>query len=391
MPGAPTRRPDRRPRAALRPLAGAIALTGALLAGACAPAMVPAGPPARAAEVQEDALVMPDGARLPLRRFSPEGPPRGVILALHGFNDYSRAFRRPAPWFTGRGWILYAYDQRGFGQAGNRGLWAGADTLAQDARTAARLIRARHPGLPLVLLGESMGGAVLMLATTEGEGAPHDALVLVAPAVRGFSALSWLERNALWFMAHALGPLGVYGSTPTVRASDNDEALRELGRDPRVLKTTRMDTLWGLVSLMERALDAAGRMRGDTPTLVLFGERDRLVPPEVAAAMLARLPEEGDAARRIAVYPRGYHLLLRDRFGRNVTEDVLAFIESGGRALPSEAEERGRAALLAARNGAVAVAERPDQGAELAAQRTTGPAPDAAAASAGQATRALAR
>src|SRR4051794_3584618 len=172
------------------PVAGrvlrSLALLLALCAAACTPVVIPAGPVVTTPTVAGDALIMPDGARLPLRRWLPEGLPRAILLALHGFNDAARNFMEEvAPEFTRAGVAVYAYDQRGFGAAPHPGIWPGGATLAADATEAARLIRARHPGLPLVMLGESMGGAVLVLAATEPHPPPADGYILTAPAFWG--------------------------------------------------------------------------------------------------------------------------------------------------------------------------------------------------------------
>src|SRR3546814_13687678 len=64
--------------------------------------------------------------------FRADGPPAAIILALHGFNDYSRSFEAPAAYWADRGIATYAYDQRGFGQTPHRGLWPGAARLIAD-------------------------------------------------------------------------------------------------------------------------------------------------------------------------------------------------------------------------------------------------------------------
>jgi acylglycerol lipase len=63
------------------------ALLLALLTSACGPYVFPPGEPQRAPVLGESAIAAADGVELPLRRWLPEGPPRTVILALHGFND----------------------------------------------------------------------------------------------------------------------------------------------------------------------------------------------------------------------------------------------------------------------------------------------------------------
>ena len=167
-----------------------------LLLAACGPAADPeirfalSAPPRAVAEASPPArftnseFIAPDGARLPLRKWLPGGDVKAVILALHGFGDYSNAFAMPAALWAERGIATYAYDQRGFGGAPGRGLWAGEGQLAADAVTASRLLRLAYPGRPLYLLGESMGGAVAILAAT-GSGRPVGAGPSVARPRRG--------------------------------------------------------------------------------------------------------------------------------------------------------------------------------------------------------------
>lgn len=312
-----TERRARLPRRAL--LAG--------LAAGCAPRLVPAGPAIAPPRDEGDALVMADGARLPVTSWLPEGEVRGVVLALHGFNDYSGAFAIPAPLFAEAGWALHAYDQRGFGAAPGRGLWAGAETLAADAAAAAGLIRARHPGLPLILLGESMGGAVLILAATSGSPPPADGYVLSAPAVWGGETMGDVGRWFLDLFAHSVPALGIVGGSPFIRASDNEAALIAMGRDPKVLRSTRIDALHGLVGLMDAALAAAPRF--EAPALILYGDRDEIVPARAIAALRARLPGLAAGRQTLIGYPEGYHLLLRDSGRGQVAEDILAWAGNG--------------------------------------------------------------
>jgi acylglycerol lipase len=302
------------------------ALLAGLVAG-CAPRLVPAGPAIAPPRDEGDSLVMADGARLPLASWVPEGEVRGAVLALHGFNDYSGAFAIPAPLFTEAGWALHAYDQRGFGAAPGRGLWPGAETLAEDAVVAAGLIRARHPGVPLLLLGESMGGAVLILAAATGNPPTADGYVLSAPAVWGGETMGDLGRWFLDLFAHTVPALGIVGGSPFIRASDNEAALIAMGRDPKVLRATRIDALHGLVGLMDAALAAAPRF--DEPALILYGDRDEIVPARAIAALRARLPGVADGRQRLIGYPDGYHLLLRDSRRDRVAEDILAWAGNG--------------------------------------------------------------
>ncbi len=263
--------------------------------------------------------------------------PRAVVLALHGFNDYSVAFDLPATYWAEHGVMTYAYDQRGFGDSPTHGFWSSPEALVRDSNTIARLLRARHPNLPLYLLGESMGGAVL-LASSNQHLPDVDGLILVAPAVRSRETMGTLYRTALWLGAHVIPWAELTGKGLNIVATDNIEVLRAMQRDPLIIKSTRIDAIWGLVDLMDRAMVAAPELK-DRPTLVVYGTRDEVVPTGPVETFVERLPDN----TAIAVYDHGYHMLLRDLGSRAVLDDILAWIARPGVPLASRADLAGAA------------------------------------------------
>lgn len=317
------------------------------LAG-CSTAFQPMGPSVEVARMTDAELVAPDGFRLPLRRWAPpEGVPvQGVILALHGFNDYSNAFDGAGRWFAGRGLVTYAYDQRGFGATRNPGIWAGADTMVADLRMAAELLRTRHPiGTPFYLLGESMGGAVILTALAGPRPPRADGAILVAPAVWGFDSMGFLPRTALRLSYAAVPGWVVHPPRElNIQPSDNIEMLRALGRDPLVIKGSRVDALYGLTELMGRAMDACGHLR--TPALVLYGRHEQVLPSGPVETAMAEL--RSSARNRVALYPKGYHMLLRDLSAEVVLADIVHWIGNPSEPLLSGAD-RTDPALVAAR------------------------------------------
>ncbi|MEQ8604966.1 MAG: alpha/beta hydrolase [Marivibrio sp.] len=302
-----------------------VLLAAFLLLAACAPRVEGLGPETGAPRLADGAIVAADGYRLPLRRWGPEERPRAVILGLHGFNDYSGFLENAAEIWAERGILTVAYDQRGFGETEGRGLWHGAEALVSDARAAVRLVRARWPEAPLTLMGESMGGAVAIAALSPGYpgggAAPSvDGLVLSAPAAADWERFSWWRRALFWTAAHTVPWMEATGRGLKLKPSDNIEMLRALGRDPLVIKRTRLDAVWGLIRLGDAAYDAADRLPG--PALVLWGAKEALIPPESRDALNARLPEAGVERR---LYPAGHHMLTRDLAGEIVVGDIAAW------------------------------------------------------------------
>lgn len=309
----------------------------AVLAG-CVSEATPPGPAIQSPGMDGAAFIARDGARLPFRAWLPAGRIDTVMLALHGFNDSRDAWELPAAEFTAAGIALYAPDQRGFGGAPGRGLWPGVTALVDDAADMAAALRARHPGARLFLMGESMGGAVLMLLATGAYQPGIDGYVLLAPAVWGRARMNLFMRSGLWLVATLVPGMEVSRPPPTIRIrpSDNAEALRRLSTNPLTIKSTRFDTLRGLVDLMDAALAAAPTFRA--PGLFLYGARDEIVPGPATRATWSALPAFNASNSRLAFYPDGYHLLMRDLGRAAPTGDAIAWLRDPTRRLPSGAD-----------------------------------------------------
>ncbi|MGR9085784.1 MAG: alpha/beta hydrolase [Gammaproteobacteria bacterium] len=309
----------------------------------CIPMTYPPGEKLKPPHLEDRTFLTEDGARLPLRRWLPESKTKAVIIALHGFNDYSRFFEQPGRYFSQQGIACYAYDQRGFGAAPKRGRWAGTDAYVDDLITLVRLLERRHPENPIYLLGESMGGAVIITAMSQ-KGMPGVAgMILAAPALWARKTMPWYQSGLLWALAHTIPWLTLTGESVEVTPSDNMEMLRALGRDPWVIKGTRVETLYGLANLMDAAYDSAESLRGNT--LLLYGEKDEIIPKEPTFAFLKRFLMAHPDEKTIAFYQQGYHMLLRDLQGATIWQDIAAWIDAGPDSLPSGADKRARLLL----------------------------------------------
>ncbi len=315
----------------------------ALTLGACAGRSQPMGPPVQSPAIIGDSVIAGDGYVLPLRSWLPEGEVRAAIVALHGFNDYAHAFSMPAPVWAEAGIATYAYDQRGFGATDQIGIWPGTDTLVADAGTVVDLVRARHPGVPVYLLGESMGGAVVLagLGRPAGEEATTDPIevdgvILVAAAVWARGTMPFYQRLPLWLGSNLVPWMTLTGRGLDIQPSDNIDMLIAFSRDPLVIKETRIDTIDGLTDLMSDALDAAPAL--SAPALILYGDHDDIIPPPPIEAMLRRLPADRHV---VAFYADGFHMLLRDLNGDIPQGDIAHWIADPDAPLPSGADLRG--------------------------------------------------
>ncbi|HIB21289.1 MAG TPA: alpha/beta fold hydrolase [Rhodospirillales bacterium] len=275
-------------------------------------------------ELTSTAIVMPDGASLPLYTWPHSGTPRAIVLALHGFNDYGEFVKDAAIYLGTQGVKVYSYDQRGFGRAPHQGFWPGTKALGQDLTISARLLRDSHPGIPLYVLGHSMGGAVIMAALTGNNPPKVEGAILVAPAIWGRVTMPFYQRWLLALAARTLPWLKLSGKGLGIKPSDNIEMLRMLGRDPLVIKNTRIDTLWGLVNLMDKALEAAPLF--NARSLILIGSNDQVINDKSMDLMLSLLPISAKVRQTKIRYKSGYHMLLRDLKGKRVWQDILDWV-----------------------------------------------------------------
>jgi alpha-beta hydrolase superfamily lysophospholipase len=286
---------------------------------ACAAQRLSPGPgPATPHFVDDGHWLAHDGYVLGLSQWQAERA-EIVVVALHGMNDYGQFIEGAAKHWQARGITTYAYDQRGFGRTEGNGRWPGHEMMAEDARTFIALVRARHPAARVLLLGESMGGAVAMVAAAGRAQPIADGLILVSPALWGWSNLDIVKRSALWIMMQIAPGSRLTGRGLDIRPSDNENMLIALGRDPYVIKATRIDAVHGLVDLMEAAWQAAPAVR--LPTMVLYATSDEVVPSAPIKLAAAAMP----GAVRVACFGDGFHMLLRDLHAERTWDAIESF------------------------------------------------------------------
>lgn len=292
-----------------------------IVAAACAPVTAHLEIGQATPFIESASLVTRDGTHLPLRVWA-AAEPRAVIVALHGMSDYSNAFDLPATWWAEQGVTTYAYDQRSFGATPDPKLWPGDEALRRDLADGVAAVRARHPGLPIFALGESMGGAVVLSAMSHGELPPVDGVILVSPAVWSRGDMPVLYRVALWLAAHTVPSMTVSGKGLKIWPCDNIELLRRMSRDPLFQHETPVGKVWGVVNLMDDARNAPEKLSNPPPILFMYGGNDQIIPREPTKAVVEELGSHAD----VKFYPKGFHMLLRDVEAPPRWQDVLDWI-----------------------------------------------------------------
>lgn len=295
----------------------------AWLLSACTTASVPLGQDKlEPSLIQQPVFRASDGTELVAQSWLPQGKVKANLLLLHGFNEYPGAFDEVGQSFAKQGVAVWAYDQRGFGRSPYRGLWSSSERMAEDAREVTKLLHKLHPQQPLYVAGTSMGGAVALLAAGSGDLAA-DGIILLAPAVWISETQPFYQRWSLEFAKRFTPAWSPTGEGLNIRPSDNIEMLKRIWKSPWMIRQSRIDTVAGLVELMDKSYASADKVK--LPVLLLYGEKDQLVPKKPTDMLWARLPKMGKTQQ--IRYPNGWHMLMRDLQGAKVIHDMIQWME----------------------------------------------------------------
>ncbi len=307
---------------------------------ACTPMIHPSGIHVSSCRISNELYITNDATELSLKVWQPsQEQVNAVIIALHGFNDYSNFFQQPGRYFSQQNIISYAYDQRGFGESINRGLWAGVNTYIDDLDCFIEQVADKHSNIPIYILGESMGGAIAISTVVQSTHPAIKGIILAAPAIWARETMPWYQNALLGTLSYTVPWLTLTGESLEIRPSDNIEMLRALSKDPLIIKETRVESIYGLVNLMDYALSSTSKI--STNTLLLYGEKDEIIPKEPTYQFLQNLKHNGEMAHHtIAFYQNGYHMLLRDLQAPVLWKDIVAWISSYSTPLPSGADKR---------------------------------------------------
>ncbi len=311
---------------------------------ACTPRLQPLGNSNLTVTISQQRYTTTDGVNLPLKIWSPKhNQITAVIIAIHGFNDYSNFFNSTGQFLSQQNIISYAYDQRGFGNSPHKGYWAGVETYISDLQNFIAAIQKKHPDKPVFLLGSSMGGAIVISTITENGTPPVAGIILSAPAIWARTTMPWYQNLLLSCLAYSMPWLTLTGKGLKIKPSDNIDMLRALGKDPLVIKETRVDAIYGLVNLMDKALNRAELI--NTKTLLLYGENDEIIPKKPTYTFLNNLSQSKTSQHTIGFYEQGYHMLLRDLNAKIIWHDIHHWIHSDSTSLLSGAEKRAQQLL----------------------------------------------
>lgn len=218
-----------------------------------------------------------------LRRHWAALTPRANLLIVHGIGEHSGRYEHVGSFFAERGIDTLSYDQRGFGQSGGRRAFVKSfDQYLDDVEQLLGL--RREAGLPVILLGHSLGGLVVTSYLTSNRPQP-DLAVISAPALEA-EVPAWQKLFAP-VLGRLLPKQHIPSKIDRQLLSRDVEVQNAYVNDPLVIAGATAGLGNEIFTTMETTSAAIERIR--VPAYVLHGAEDRLVPPSASEA-LGRLP-----------------------------------------------------------------------------------------------------
>ncbi len=239
-------------------------------------------------------LILRDGTTLVQRSWSPAGTARGTLVIAHGLGEHSGRYSQLAGELVADGWLVRAVDHRGHGRSpGSRGVIPTSTALQDDIIDALDAARRAQPGLPVILLGHSMGGAFAGSAVLRAPAAA-DALILSSPALQ--ADLSPMQQVLMRGMQR-IAPSFAIGNGLNADFLSHDAAVVSAYRtDPLVHDRVSARLAQAIVTAGAEVRAAASRWR--VPTLLVYAGDDRIVNPRGSAEFAAAAPRDVVTAAR---------------------------------------------------------------------------------------------
>ncbi|MER5712998.1 alpha/beta hydrolase [Streptomyces sp. NPDC002122] len=278
-----------------------------------------------------------DGVVIHVHTWLPEGDARGVVQIAHGMGEHAARYAPLAEHLTGLGFAVYAGDHRGHGLSMHAGAGHfgenGWNLLVEDIAALTRIARDRHPGVPVILLGHSMGSFAAQQYLLDHAALVDGVALSGTTAVDGLLAgLVEAARQAAEEGVEGGGVFDAFNAAFEPHRTDADW----LSRDEKQVDAYLADPLCGFAADDRGMADmgaAAGRLAApagipaDLPVYVLVGDHDPLNGRLALSDLLvARYREAGLTDLTYRSYEGARHELLNETNRDEVVADLTAWI-----------------------------------------------------------------
>jgi acylglycerol lipase len=247
---------------------------------------------------------------------------RAVVVIVHGLHEHSARYAHVGARLSEAGFAAYAADHRGHGRSdGRRANIERMTLIVGDLGYFVRFAAEHHPGVPVFMVGHSLGGLIALQYATEPD-IPLKGLVLSGPLV-AVTVGSALLRRLSGVLSAVVPNLGVAAVDVQEKISRDPEVIRSYRQDPliylgKVKARTGAEILATTLSLPERL------PRLSVPLLLLHGTDDLICIPAGSTMVHDRVSSPDKTLRR---YQDLYHEVFNEPERDEVLTDLIRWLE----------------------------------------------------------------
>ena len=291
---------------------------------------------------------------IPVYQWLPEKTPPAVIHISHGMAEYGLRYHPVARELNEAGFIVYAHDHPGHGeridmdsdkQQGHFADQYGWSAALHDLALTVNHIKQNHSGLPLFLLGHSMGSYLL-----------QNYLVNCSPDINGaiLSGSNYVAQPLLWVARFITGMeilrQGKNGNSSLINRltfagynkqfRPNRTEFDWLSRDPEAVDAYINDPLCGFTCTNQLWADlfsglqticsakALKQINSDIPFLVLGGSKDPVSAPNRLQKLAAALQTSGIKDVSLQLHPDGRHEMFNETNREQVIQQLIEWMQN---------------------------------------------------------------
>lgn len=264
--------------------------------------------------------------------WSPAAPPRAMLICVHGLSGAAQDFSPLAVSLAATGWVTYAIELRGQGNDPVRARHGDLQELSdwwQDLSAFVTLLRERHPGVPWILAGESMGGVIAFqgvqyLPTREN----LRGLLLFAPVVKMAQRPTWSQELIFLGLSRIIPrwrvKLGDFAPKDEINLRvTRDQVYQDyLYTSPHHVDTYTLRFVRHLGEMIMQCHPQ--QLPENLPVLMAYAQHDVFITPRLIEDFFEELPTTQKAK---LFYPTSYHCLLHDLDVAQVVQDLQSWLE----------------------------------------------------------------
>ncbi|MFC9664931.1 alpha/beta hydrolase [Nocardia sp. NPDC127606] len=270
-----------------------------------------------------------DGTTIHVRSWLPtETEPRGVVQIAHGMGEHSDRYGHLAERLADLGFAVYADDHRGHGLSmgavpGDLGP-DGWNLLVADEVALTEILRERHPGLPVTLIGHSLGSFAVQQYLLDHSGLVDEVVLSGTTAVDGlFGEIAAAGGDLIAFFNAEFQPT----RTDADWISRDEAQVDAYNADPWCGFAIDEANMGLLAANAQTRLSDPSTVRADLPIYVMVGDKDPLNNKlRLSDLLVQRYRDAGLADLTYQVYADARHEVLNETNRDEVEADLLAWL-----------------------------------------------------------------